>query len=92
MSPTIRTEPQAGRNDPCPCGSGKKNKRCCLPVQEAAEAAKRRPVKREPGPARKRTPMNPQTMAVLGLIASTGYFDYEPPRARPQPVRRGRSR
>ncbi|MFP5258429.1 MAG: SEC-C metal-binding domain-containing protein, partial [Acidobacteriota bacterium] len=21
--------PQAGRNDPCPCGSGKKFKRCC---------------------------------------------------------------
>jgi hypothetical protein len=21
-----------GRNDPCPCGSGKKNKRCCLPT------------------------------------------------------------
>ncbi|HEX7226565.1 MAG TPA: SPASM domain-containing protein, partial [Candidatus Binatia bacterium] len=21
--------PRAGRNDPCPCGSGKKNKRCC---------------------------------------------------------------
>jgi uncharacterized protein YecA (UPF0149 family) len=20
---------QAGRNDPCPCGSGKKYKRCC---------------------------------------------------------------
>ena len=24
---------QAGRNDPCPCGSGKKYKRCCLPKQ-----------------------------------------------------------
>ncbi|MEE9278933.1 MAG: SPASM domain-containing protein, partial [Myxococcota bacterium] len=22
--------PKAGRNDPCPCGSGKKYKRCCL--------------------------------------------------------------
>ncbi|MBI1993744.1 MAG: SEC-C domain-containing protein [Deltaproteobacteria bacterium] len=21
---------QTGRNDPCPCGSGKKYKRCCL--------------------------------------------------------------
>lgn len=26
-----------GRNDPCPCGSGKKYKRCCLPADEAAE-------------------------------------------------------
>jgi len=22
-------EPKTGRNDPCPCGSGKKNKKCC---------------------------------------------------------------
>jgi tetratricopeptide (TPR) repeat protein len=26
-----------GRNDPCPCGSGKKYKRCCLEKDEAAE-------------------------------------------------------
>jgi protein O-GlcNAc transferase len=24
-----------GRNDPCPCGSGKKYKKCCLPKEEA---------------------------------------------------------
>jgi uncharacterized protein YecA (UPF0149 family) len=24
------TVPRAGRNDPCPCGSGNKYKRCCL--------------------------------------------------------------
>jgi hypothetical protein len=27
--PVIR-EPKVGRNDPCPCGSGKKYKKCCL--------------------------------------------------------------
>ena len=27
---TIRRESvKVGRNDPCPCGSGKKNKKCC---------------------------------------------------------------
>jgi hypothetical protein len=26
----IRAEPRVGRNDPCPCGSGKKFKKCCL--------------------------------------------------------------
>jgi hypothetical protein len=26
----IRSEPKVGRNDPCPCGSGKKYKKCCL--------------------------------------------------------------
>lgn len=29
-SPTvIHNEPEVGRNDPCPCGSGKKYKKCC---------------------------------------------------------------
>lgn len=28
-----------GRNDPCPCGSGDKYKRCCLPKEQAAEHA-----------------------------------------------------
>ena len=27
--PVKRDEPKVGRNDPCPCGSGKKYKRCC---------------------------------------------------------------
>ncbi len=25
----IRTTPKVGVNDPCPCNSGKKNKKCC---------------------------------------------------------------
>ena len=29
---------KVGRNDPCPCGSGKKYKRCCLPLDEEREA------------------------------------------------------
>ena len=29
---------KVGRNDPCPCGSGQKYKRCCLPREEAAAA------------------------------------------------------
>jgi hypothetical protein len=28
--PYVRDEPKIGRNDPCPCGSGKKYKKCCL--------------------------------------------------------------
>ncbi len=27
--PYVREEPKVGRNDPCPCGSGKKYKKCC---------------------------------------------------------------
>jgi len=29
-SPFVRPDPKVGRNDPCPCGSGKKYKKCCL--------------------------------------------------------------
>jgi hypothetical protein len=28
-----------GRNDPCPCGSGSKYKKCCLEKDEAARVA-----------------------------------------------------
>lgn len=31
---------KTGRNDPCPCGSGQKYKRCCLPRDDAADAAR----------------------------------------------------
>lgn len=27
--PQVREAPKVGRNDPCPCGSGKKYKKCC---------------------------------------------------------------
>jgi len=44
-------EPKIGRNDPCPCGSGKKYKKCCLAkpgsaqaiIDEIAEAAEEQP-------------------------------------------------
>jgi uncharacterized protein YecA (UPF0149 family) len=29
LMPKISARPVAGRNDPCPCGSGKKFKKCC---------------------------------------------------------------
>lgn len=29
-APARRAAPKVGRNDPCPCGSGKKYKHCCL--------------------------------------------------------------
>jgi hypothetical protein len=30
QEPYLRDSPKVGRNDPCPCGSGKKYKKCCL--------------------------------------------------------------
>ena len=29
----VNATPKAGRNDPCPCGSGRKHKKCCLTKQ-----------------------------------------------------------
>ena len=34
-----RAGPRVGRNDPCPCGSGKKYKKCHLPLEEGAPAS-----------------------------------------------------
>jgi SWIM/SEC-C metal-binding protein len=30
LNTSQRSEPKVGRNDPCPCGSGLKYKKCCL--------------------------------------------------------------
>lgn len=30
VEPIKKTKAEPGRNDPCPCGSGKKFKQCCL--------------------------------------------------------------
>ena len=34
----VRPEPKIGRNDLCPCGSGKKYKKCCLSKDEAGDS------------------------------------------------------
>ena len=39
----VRSGPRAGRNDPCPCGSGKKYKKCHMPIDEGAETERERP-------------------------------------------------
>jgi len=35
-APTQRTQPKVGRNEPCPCGSGKKYKKCCAAKEGAS--------------------------------------------------------
>jgi uncharacterized protein len=35
--PYVRATPKVGRNEPCPCGSGKKYKKCCLARDEQDE-------------------------------------------------------
>ena len=38
VAQVVRSGPRVGRNDPCPCGSGKKYKKCHLPLEEGAGA------------------------------------------------------
>lgn len=33
----VREEPRIGRNDSCPCGSGKKYKKCCMKKQNGGD-------------------------------------------------------
>ena len=50
VSEAVRIQPfrserqQAGRNDPCPCGSGKKFKKCCLKKQKQQQAPPKYPI------------------------------------------------
>jgi hypothetical protein len=39
---SLTTMDKTGRNEPCPCGSGKKNKKCCLPKHEADQRSRPR--------------------------------------------------
>lgn len=41
---------KVGRNQPCPCGSGKKYKLCCLAADDAADAAARADQRRDAPP------------------------------------------
>jgi SEC-C motif len=61
---TNPTPARPGRNEPCACGSGRKYKQCCLPKDEARDAAARAKVAAAPPappadaatPARRRAP------------------------------------
>ncbi len=43
--------PLPGRNEPCPCGSGKKYKHCCLAKDEAQAREKRAEAEQATAPA-----------------------------------------
>jgi predicted Zn-dependent protease len=48
---------KVGRNQPCPCSSGKKYKQCCLAADEAAAGAAREEQRRNAPPPPTRGPM-----------------------------------
>jgi len=60
-----------GRNDPCPCGSGKKYKRCCLAKDEQRAAQEREhvPQPEEDAPSPAQAPDIHQIPAMLQALA-----------------------
>jgi len=57
---------RTGRNDPCPCGSGKKYKRCCLPEDERRSAMQRAPaLAKEPSDSLPPATLDPRRIAEL---------------------------
>jgi hypothetical protein len=46
----VNSMAKVGRNQPCPCGSGKKYKQCCLATDEAAAAIAREQQRRDAPP------------------------------------------
>jgi tetratricopeptide (TPR) repeat protein len=63
---------KTGRNDPCPCGSGKKYKSCCLTNDEAAERERLAAAVR---PAALRLPGVAGEFTVTPAAAYYGYDD-----------------
>ena len=73
-----------GRNDPCPCGSGNKYKKCCLAKEEAAardrhvEAQARRDqstvAHRHERAAAHRLPVDELTAAVAARLRACDFF------------------
>src|SRR5271170_5000772 len=65
-----------GRNDPCPCGSGNKYKKCCLAKEEAAEReelAKVEARRAESAAAHRLHLQEARAAMVAGFAAEDGY-------------------
>lgn len=75
-----------GRNEPCPCGSGQKYKKCCLEKDRQSQAAQETQVTREqvaadPGGGNPSKPRSPKRGA--SVVQRTG-----PAPPRPTAIRR----
>ena len=53
---------RVSRNDPCPCGSGKKYKHCCLPKEVAARQTRSSPTIIDPHGKPKKRPSTPSAL------------------------------
>ncbi len=61
---------RVSRNDPCPCGSGRKYKHCCLPKEVAARQPRPSPTITDPHGKPKKRPEYP-----IGIVALYGPDD-----------------
>jgi len=62
-----------GRNDPCPCGSGNKYKKCCLPKEEGVEReqlAKVEARRAENAAAHRSPPLRDVKAAIAAILSS----------------------
>ncbi len=66
--PVQRAEPKVGRNDPCPCGSGRKFKKCC--GAETSTATNYAPVPQQLRPERL-AELRPHQLAALDFTTLT---------------------
>ena len=67
-----------GRNDPCPCGSGNKYKKCCLPKEEGVEReqlAKVEARRAENAAAHRSPPLRDVKAAIAAILSSAGDAD-----------------
>ena len=65
---------KAGRNVPCPCGSGKKYKKCCQPKEQATEHQelfKKQAEREERNAARRAELQRTKEQAIAELLANT---------------------
>ena len=69
---------RVSRNDPCPCGSGKKYKHCCLPKEVAARQTRPSPTITDPHGKPKKRPEYP-----IGTWLSTVLTTRPRPRSPP---------
>jgi SEC-C motif len=67
-----------GRNDPCPCGSGNKYKKCCLPKEEGVEReqlAKGEARRAENAAAHRSPPLRDVKAAIAAILSSADDAD-----------------
>jgi len=75
-----QTRNNPGRNAPCPCGSGKKYKQCCLEKDEAALRETRAKAAEETAKETSASKPEPETPKETGSPQGGGTAPHQPPK------------